>query len=782
MNLRSQAITAMLACAVILLIIGQRQISKQHRLDTNRMHEGAQLGAGVSEAQASVLRKDAHRLEEALVASHPQDGAIYPDSFPSPRITWKRLSDGLVYLVELRRGTESVVALTHDYELRLDDERWEKLKNAEGPMEVRIRAGRVEADGRLIGEVLEGPSTHFNLTPPEDRPTGMMVYGTKHRPPELPSGTVSVMFMNLALLGMDLETFEPRLLFRSAYGPEPQLGEGRGHGGPGGGVDYNAQQGPGNGPHDGPGDRGPHDGPEDRGPHDGPGDRGPHDGPQGGGPDDGPHDGGPGGEGQGVQSSHNCVSCHDVSSDGRYVAVFSQNEDEAPSSFDAPNGFLTVLSMPGRKVVAQLPHAFMPQFHPERTELLAFSQVGETIGAKDQMQVHQGDIHILNLSTGEHQALPGADLVDRVESIPMWSPTGEKLALIRAPKNQVWHGSQTKLDIAVVPFNNGAGGEAVDLSGASGNDRSNFYPDFSPDGRWLVFAQADRGFFSQMSGDLWIVPAEGGEARRLDCSSDHAESWHRFSPDGKWLAFVTNREDIRLPDIWMSRFDSETGQCAPAIQIPQISGPDAHVHAFDWSVRFPWLDDGADVEALDPSPEALAASGSSRGEGGRGDHSDRNEGGGPDDRDGEGGGPAMGTPMEAPPEVEAQAKALMSAIARGKPEAVKSLFISRELFLEVSDCQPDTVVNDVLSGRDEIADLANRELSDDPNRAADVSDLRLFEGRMLQVNKGEKPERCRARRDVRLFQTSWSWSLDGNQESGEAHLLEIDGHWYFAKF
>ena len=142
----------------------------------------------------------------------------------------------------------------------------------------------------------------------------------------------------------------------------------------------------------------------------------------------------------------------------------------------------------------------------------------------------------------------------------------------------------------------------------------------------------------------------------------------------------------------------------------------------------------------------------------------------------------MGTPMEAPPEVLAQVEALMEAIVRGKPKAVKDLFISRDLFLEVSDCEPNTVVNDVMSGRDEIADLANRELSDDPNRAPDLSDLRLFEGRMLRVNKGEKPERCRAKRDVRLFQTSWSWSLDGNQESGEAHLLEIDGRWHFAKF
>jgi dipeptidyl aminopeptidase/acylaminoacyl peptidase len=325
-----------------------------------------------------------------------------------------------------------------------------------------------------------------------------------------------------------------------------------------------------------------------------------------------------------------------------------------------------------------------------------------------------------------------------------------------------------------VPFNDGVGGEAVDLVGASGNEHSNFYPDFSPDGRWLVFAKADRGFFSQMSGDLWIVPAEGGQARRLNCSSQHAESWHRFSPDGKWLAFITNREDIRLPDIWMSRFDSDSGQCAPAIQIPHISGPGAHVHAFDWSVRFPWLDEGLDIAVLTDPPPGAALGGSDSMPGGE---SDRRDGHGPD-----GGGPRVGTPMAAPQAVQTQVDALVAAITQGKPDAVESLFISRDLFLEVSDCKPNTVVNDVMNGRSETADRANRELSDDPNRAADLRDLRLFDGRMLVVNKGDKPERCRAKRDVRLFQTSWSWSLDGNQESGEAHLLEIDGRWYFAKF
>ena len=83
----------------------------------------------------------------------------------------------------------------------------------------------------------------------------------------------------------------------------------------------------------------------------------------------------------------------------------------------------------------------------------------------------------------------------------------------------------------------------------------------------------------------------------------------------------------------------------------------------------------------------------------------------------------------------------------------------------------------------ETADRADRGDNNDPDRTrADLKGLRLFDGRMLTVRKGEKPERCRALRDVRLFQTSWSWFIDGSEESGEAHLLEIDGRWHFAKF
>src|SRR5881396_711250 len=56
-------------------------------------------------------------------------------------------------------------------------------------------------------------------------------------------------------------------------------------------------------------------------------------------------------------------------------------------------------------------------------------------------------------------------------------------------------------------------------------------PTISPDGREIAFVSA---------GDIWSVPATGGDARLL---VSHAASENRplYSPDGTKLAFTSNR-------------------------------------------------------------------------------------------------------------------------------------------------------------------------------------------------------------------------------------------------
>ncbi len=473
--------------------------------------------------------------------THPPEGGVVPATFPAPRLLWTDEYASRVYRVEVREGGEGAVlwtAYTQGREVTPPLEAWTAWKARTTRLGVTVTSAGVEPDGRVISSALVSSPAIFTIAPVAESPQGMLLFGMKHRPANRPIGTVSLLEMHLRIDALDLEHMEHRVVFRSSSGPEPTVIH------PGRREQERA---------------GPPESPEHPDPSE-------------------------------FTTSTQCVSCHAISNDGRYVAVFSQTAEESPPTFDAPNGFLTVLTMPERKAVLQLPHAFMPQFHPKDSSLLVFGEVDETIGTKDQMMVRKSDLRVANLRTGAVRDVPGANDPGRVENFPYWSPDGTRLVFIRTKPGQLWHGAAGLLDLATVTYDpSGNPAEAQPLRGASDNGKSNFLPVYSPDGRWIVFTQADQGFFSQQSSDLWIVPAEGGTARRLECNGPHTESWHRFSPDGRWLALVTNREDVRRPHIYLSRFDTTLGTAGPAVQLPVVAGPGAHTHAFSWTDRFGWI-------------------------------------------------------------------------------------------------------------------------------------------------------------------------------------------------
>ncbi len=80
----------------------------------------------------------------------------------------------------------------------------------------------------------------------------------------------------------------------------------------------------------------------------------------------------------------------------------------------------------------------------------------------------------------------------------------------------------------------------------------------SPDGKWVAFDCVDVDLEANTRiSHLWIVPASGGESRRLNPTPNHEER-PRFSPDGKRLIWTSKATDPT--QIWMCDFDSATGQ------------------------------------------------------------------------------------------------------------------------------------------------------------------------------------------------------------------------------
>ena len=82
----------------------------------------------------------------------------------------------------------------------------------------------------------------------------------------------------------------------------------------------------------------------------------------------------------------------------------------------------------------------------------------------------------------------------------------------------------------------------------------------SPDGKWIVFSATDVDLeANKKTSHLWIVPATGGESKRLNETPNHEER-PRFSPDGKRLIWTSKATDPT--QIWMCDFDSEAGKLA----------------------------------------------------------------------------------------------------------------------------------------------------------------------------------------------------------------------------
>jgi tetratricopeptide (TPR) repeat protein len=242
-------------------------------------------------------------------------------------------------------------------------------------------------------------------------------------------------------------------------------------------------------------------------------------------------------------------------------------------------GLLSQVSPDGQAVVSTVKDrsVFVPR--PD----LAFSQLFFPV---------KGILAVYRRNGGGFQSLPGADDPAYVQSNPTWSPDGQYLVFAR---NQAYElrsqsaqgklllteedcaeflqeGKPFKFDLYRIPYNNGQGGKAEPLKGASRNGRSNYFPKYSPDGKWIIFCQASNYMLLQPDSALYIIPAEGGEARRLKCNTSRMNSWHSWSPNSHWLVF-SSKANSPYTQLFLTHID-ERGESSPPVVLANFTAPD----------------------------------------------------------------------------------------------------------------------------------------------------------------------------------------------------------------
>lgn len=307
----------------------------------------------------------------------------------------------------------------------------------------------------------------------------------------------------------------------------------------------------------------------------------------------------------------NCANCHSFTADGKTLAmeVDSANDKgsyvispvEKEMVFD-PQKIITWSDY--RREDKQQTFGLLPQISPDGRYVVCMVKDRSVFVATPGIEFSQlffpiqGILVYYDRQSGTFHALPGADDREFVQGNPTWSPDGKYVVFARSKVHRlkaahdVRSGGESRMallnraecerflaevgtfqyDLYRIPFNEGNGGKAVPIQGASNNGKSNYFAKYSPDGKWIVFCQAQSFMLLQPDSELFIIPAEGGEARRLRCNTPRMNSWHSWSPNGKWLVF-SSKWNSPYTQLWLTHID-EQGQSTPPVVLANMTEKD----------------------------------------------------------------------------------------------------------------------------------------------------------------------------------------------------------------
>ncbi len=522
----------------------------------------------------------------------PADGTVVPWSFPSLQLRWTDDWQGNAYRVRVldARGGLLAEVFTGEHVARLSDDQWSRLRRAAG----EGGGFRVEVVGAFVmpgGKVLRGPTrvtTDARFSGPSEHPTGTLLYGQRVRPVGAHVGPVSPHVRDVVARQVTMEGVSSYVLadlpgirqmreaLHAREGALPGLADSS--------DQRKAEPGAPEKPAPTPATTLPPN------------------------PLNADRDRLPDGHARlsadawgsvdlsaftrqpGVPTwsllagdvPDNCLGCHVVSADRRLAAVVTADPAALPSDWTTTQGSTYLVDLPRSRVVRALPGGTGLRFHPSDPDLVVYAATGNSTNMLDRASVLHADVHVLNLATGDDRPLPGASDPARCEFMPAWSPDGRTIAFSRTRPGEPCEGSTGWFEVATVPYPGVEGTVARPLEGASQPDASNLQPAWSPDGRWIVVYRTASGWFSRGTADLWVLPAAGGEARRLSVSTDALESVHQFSPDGRWLAFLSNRDRVDRPRGFVARFFDD-GTTAPPVPLPGREAEAAHLDTLDWA-------------------------------------------------------------------------------------------------------------------------------------------------------------------------------------------------------
>ncbi len=195
------------------------------------------------------------------------------------------------------------------------------------------------------------------------------------------------------------------------------------------------------------------------------------------------------------------------------------------------------------------------------------------------------DLVLFDAKTNELTQI--TDTNDEFETFPTWSPDGATLYYCRA--KVVFESAETDIaarqkegakkikdfryDVMKRAFDEKTRtfGEPETVVDAASRGRTALHPRISPDGRFLVYTEAESGTFPiwRPEADLFIVDLTTGERRPMTAANgENSDSYHTWDSSGRWLVFSSRRDDGQYTRLYFTHID-ENGRETKPFLLPQ---------------------------------------------------------------------------------------------------------------------------------------------------------------------------------------------------------------------
>lgn len=221
-----------------------------------------------------------------------------------------------------------------------------------------------------------------------------------------------------------------------------------------------------------------------------------------------------------------------------------------------------------------------PYWHPGG-RYCAFStnstaQMFHTANPK-RIEVYDSQSDVFVYDTQTHSILRDTLTMQKAwsENCPAFSPDGRWLYFVTAlQQNYPDNYDRQRYSLCRVAFDARTGnlGEQVDtLVSAERTGKSVTWPRPSYDGRYVMYALLDYGYFSvwHPEADLWLLDLLTGETWCMDeVNSPQSESLHNWTPDSRWFLFTSRRDDGLYTRIYFASVD-EQGRATKPFLLPQ---------------------------------------------------------------------------------------------------------------------------------------------------------------------------------------------------------------------